>query len=136
MRNKGFTLMEILIVIGVLIVLSMIIVTAVNPGRVVINARDNQRRIHAQTIYAAFEHYIYQNIKFPDCLGDIEKDVIECEYVLVPVYLSSIPKDPICGSDLQSGYDVRINNIGEWGVRAYCKEGDEPIIVGMWEDYF
>src|SRR4030042_656300 len=60
MRHKGrlltgFTLIEILIVVGIITVLATAVVVAVNPAKRLQTAKDQQREIHLQTILSAIE---------------------------------------------------------------------------------
>lgn len=52
-RKAGFTLVELLVVIGILSVLTAVVLVAVNPGRQFAQARDTQRRADVNTISSA-----------------------------------------------------------------------------------
>ncbi len=129
--RKGFTFIELLVVIGIIVILTGIIVVAVNPGERLLDARDNQRKAHTEAIYGAIEHYSFQEGSIPTCVGETESDAINCEEELTSVYMVEIPKDPVCGNG-DTGYLVRKNAQNEVGVKADCAEGEEEITVGTW----
>ncbi len=132
--GSGFTLIELLVVIGVIIILAGIVVVAINPGEMLSGARDNRRRADVEAIYTSLKNYVYENdFALPGCIEEAPQDAIYCDADLVPTYLSSIPKDPTCGDDVQSGYEVKKDSAGRMGVWAPCYEGDDPIIAGVWD---
>ena len=53
MPHKGFTLIEILIVIGIIAILSSIVIIAVNPARQFAQARDTKRQSDVNAILNA-----------------------------------------------------------------------------------
>lgn len=134
--NKGFTLIELLLVIAIVAILVGVVVVAIGPANLLERARDNQREAHLNAIYGAGEQYFFTNNDFPGCISPTESDAINCEASLTPAYLNSIPRDPTCGDDTESGYFVRKDSAtGSMGVMAPCTEQGPPIIVGNWEDY-
>lgn len=54
---SAFTLIELLIVIGIIGVLSAIVITAIHPGRQLAQARNTQRQAHVNAIMNAVEQY-------------------------------------------------------------------------------
>jgi prepilin-type N-terminal cleavage/methylation domain-containing protein len=55
--NKGFTLIELVVVIGILVILFAITLAAINPARQFAQARDTQRRNDVNAILNAVHQY-------------------------------------------------------------------------------
>ena len=122
--KKGFTLLEILLVIAAIGILAAIVLVAINPNRQIAQARNAQRRSDVNTIYKALEQYLIDNQSYEVGGTGINNDVKNvCKTgteqvggatsctgkadlrVLVPTYLAAIPTDPAGGE-----YTVRINS--------------------------
>ena len=111
--NKGFTLLEILLVIAAIGILAAIVLVAINPNRQIAQVRNAQRRSDINTIYKALEQYLIDNKDYPEgitgtpkaiCNNTVTPDCVDLE-VLVPTYLAEIPTDPSGGV-----YEVYINS--------------------------
>ncbi len=129
-RNfTGFTLIELVIVIGIIMMLSIFIIMAINPPRQLRTARDNQRKTHISAIYGAIMDYVGKNEgEFPDCVTELEVDANECAVDLVPDYLKEIPQDP----NENCSYFVKKAVTERVGVKTECAEESEEIFVGDW----
>ena len=60
-KNQGFTLIEILVVIGLIAVLATVVLVAINPGRQFAQARNSQRTSNVNTILNAIGQRIADN---------------------------------------------------------------------------
>jgi type II secretory pathway pseudopilin PulG len=125
----GFTLIEILIVIGIIIMLSAMIILSINPQRQFKVARDKQRKTHVSAIQGAIADYSARNEgSFPSCVSTSATNVTECASDLLPLYLQKIPSDP----SEDCFYFVKESPAGRVGVNAECAEIEESITAGDW----
>ena len=131
--RKGFTLLEILLVIALIGILAAIVLVAINPNRQIAQARNAQRRSDINTIYKGLEQYLIDNKEYPEGIDNKSKDIcingntINCVNlgVLVPTYLAAIPKDPSGG--VYKVYKNSENN--RIGVEATGSELGQSIVL-------
>lgn len=120
-KSTGFTLIEILVVMGIIAVLATIVLVAVNPARQFAQARDTQRSSNVNTLLNAIGQRIADNrgLFETNCsAGEIPAtstiiasagyNIYPC---LVPNYLPTLPVDPkvglfTSGTNYTTGYTV------------------------------
>src|SRR4051812_14718707 len=134
-RNKrGFTLIEVLVVIGIIAVLAAVVLVAVNPARQFKLARDSQRTSNVNSLLNAIHQNMAEHRGIFICAG-VPKDIPLVATVVksstpagdpgdiascvVPDYISSLPFDPsLTGahfastSDYDSGYTISRDSNG------------------------
>ena len=117
-RAKGFTLLEILLVVGIISILAGIVILAINPTRQLGDTRNAQRRSDVLTILNAVYQYSLDNPggldtitnasstlavgDADDCDGTSNTDALELSDHLVgdtATYLIAIPTDPTAETD-------------------------------------
>mgnify|MGYP001088462318 CR=1 FL=1 len=129
-KQKGFTLIEILLVIAIIAVLATVVVVALDPVKRFRDARDARRLSDIQSILAATQQYIVDNKgDLPQGLDTNEKqlgtgdsgcgilgncnvtgdtDCIDIAGSLAP-YLKSMPYDPENGSEATTHYSIQLD---------------------------
>lgn len=107
--KRGFTLIEILIVIGMIALLAAVVIVAINPGRQFAQARDAQRMSNVNTILNGVYQFAVDNkgtlpvsitttateickTAAPSCTSLIDLSVLTAS----EIYLVSLPIDPSC----------------------------------------
>ncbi len=143
-KNNGFTLLEILLVIGIIAILAAVVIIAINPGRQLSQARNAQRWSNVNTILNAVHQYAVDNS------GNLPSGIVEsaaeicrtdagsCNGLLDldeltddEVYLVSIPIDPSCSSGCGNGtgYSIQQTSNGRITVSAPDAELEQTISV-------
>lgn len=105
--QKGFTIIELLVVIVVIGILSGVLVSVVNSSEVRAKARDSQRKTDLEKIKTALELYLADNRNYPvssisnpggwERVNDGDSNLtreLGTTSTGTPVYLEPVPEDP------------------------------------------
>lgn len=147
---RGFTLLEILLVIGMIAVLATVVLVALDPAKRFRDVRDAKRATDVQSILSAIQTSIVDNQgTMPAGLSTTEKqlgtgpgcalstggcavagntDCVDFSSTLAK-YLKTIPKDPNGGTAALTRYSVVVDANGIVTVKACSAEGGMNISV-------
>ncbi|MDD4412583.1 MAG: type II secretion system protein [Patescibacteria group bacterium] len=122
-QKKGFTLIEVLLVIGIIAILAAVVIIAINPAKQLAQARNAQRWSNVNTILNAVHQYAVDNRGIlPVGITTTAKEICNTptvassscaslanlwELTLNESYLTALPKDPSC-----PGANCDTNGIG------------------------
>lgn len=138
MKNtQGFTLIEILVVIGIIAVLAAIVLIAINPARQFAQANNSQRSSNTNAILNAVGQYMADHQGDLTPLGiDTGDSTDDNDYMdindtdaealcnaLVPEYIPALPVDPTDGDetaveeadcdDFETGYTIIVDDTSD-----------------------
>ncbi|HLC38737.1 MAG TPA: prepilin-type N-terminal cleavage/methylation domain-containing protein [Patescibacteria group bacterium] len=139
--KKGFTLLEILLVIAIIAILAAIVIVAINPGKQLADSRNAQRWTNVNTVLnAVYQYSLDNNGNLPasitavnteicksggTCTGLIDLSVLTTN----EVYLTSIPTDPQGVSTNGAGYEIVKTANGRVTISAPDAENNVTISV-------
>ncbi len=152
-HERGFSLIELMVAIGILAALLGIVLIAINPGRQFASANNTRRRSDVNVILNAVGQYVTDHhgnlpsgvpvCATTTCTGAAYKidstNVDICSGILTGGYIASLPVDPLtnggsalttCTGPYVTNYEIYQSSTNNWvTVQAPAAEGGETISV-------
>ena len=135
LRKKGFTLVELLVVIAVIAILVTIVIIAINPQTVIRNSQDTKIRTEMNQVKTSLQLYFNENNRYPD--KDTEFDASTGSVNFVPTYIRQLPTFAISYEESGTDYDAAadVNNITTEDTNSETKctsDGDNGASGDYW----
>lgn len=144
--ERGFTLIEVLLVIAILAILAAVVIVAINPAKQLGEAQDAQRRNDVRSILDAVQQYALDNSGvYPEgipegadcfmeglgiCIYEMPCDGVNFDVLAEnQTYLTDIPFDPVTGGGDYTGYLSVVSADGRVSVCAPDTYGETPILL-------
>lgn len=121
--RRGFTLLELLVTIGIIGVLASIVIVAIDPTGAFTGARNSERKVNLQAYDKAINQYVISEWELPS--SSIPSDGVNALPIcrvgitdvtcvnldnLVPDYMATLPVDPAETNTNYTGYSVYKDN--------------------------
>lgn len=139
--NKGFTLIEILLVVAAIAILASIVILAINPNKQLGDTRNAQRRADVNTILnAVYQYTIDNNGTLPTSITTSSTEICKTGGICTSLidlsalttdekYLVSMPEEPQKTNNNGAGYKIKKSSNGRVTVEAQFEEQDATISV-------
>jgi len=139
-NSKGFTLLEVLLVIAIIAILAAIVIIAINPSKQLADARNSQRRSDVNSTLNGVYQYAVDTGSIPAAITDTDTEICKTGGTCTGLidlsvlttdgkYLVSIPEDPTGASTDGTGYNILKTATGRVTVSAPNAEAGATISV-------
>ncbi|PKN02954.1 hypothetical protein CVU76_02930 [Candidatus Dojkabacteria bacterium HGW-Dojkabacteria-1] len=149
-KYQGFSLIEILVVVALIIILATITLVAINPGKNFRDTRNAQRSADVTQILNAVTQYTSEEGNSVAGLSALAGTIATCDSanayagteigtgtgmvnlstVLVDEFIVAIPRDPSRAASAEgTGYNICVTTGGRVQVSAPLRENNKEIVV-------
>lgn len=142
MMKKGFSLIEVLLVVTIIGVLAGALIIVIDPAEQFANARNQQREIDLQTLSVALEQYSEDNRGvLPSGLTNTSKSIctsacvtdasqVDLSQLIGYIAEAQLPSDPDQTDESLTGYQIRVTGDGQVNLIAPLAENGVEITTG------
>lgn len=128
-RARGFTLIEIMVVVAIIAVLATIVIVAYQGfGE---RSRDSQRTSDVSQIKIALDKYYADNSQYPDACGGTEDCPVTALATPLSQYLKQMPSDPIAARLASAEYAYSRTTAGDGYAIKIVYEDQPTCMTGV-----
>ena len=126
MKNKGFTLIEILVVVAIIGVLSSVVLVGLNGARK--QGRDARRIADLRQIQTGLELYFQSNGKYPATPANWQ--ALETALVGAGIGVTNVPNDPLDSGGWNYAYCANAGQT-QYTIAAYLEDLKNPALTQL-----
>ena len=138
---KGFTIVEMLVVLAVLAIIVTIVLVAINPADQLATSRDTRRKADIEALANAVHQLVAETGSLPQTITETPQNIssgaVDLCTTLIPTYVAALPQDPLSNNgakirtadcaNYDTGYVIYLRPDGHFVVEAPQAESEDEI---------